>query len=121
MRKEWFSSKELTAIDGLPSTIQGVNRKARVEQWQSRKRSGVQGKAIEYYIESLPDFVKTHLKIKNKSGCYDIDTAEPAKIWLSAFFELAPKEQEVVLTWLLRHGLRNLLSFISLNGKDESC
>jgi len=56
MVKMWYSSKDLSSIEGLPSTMQGINRKARVEGWKSRKRSGVQGKAIEYHIDSLPDF-----------------------------------------------------------------
>ena len=39
---------------GLPSTPQGVNLMARREGWVSRRRSGVQGKALEYHIDSLP-------------------------------------------------------------------
>ena len=39
MAKQWFSSKDLIKIEGLPSTPQGINRKARVEGWKSRKRS----------------------------------------------------------------------------------
>ena len=119
MRKEWFSSKELTSIDGLPSTTQGVNRKARVEKWLSRKRVGVQGKAIEYHIDSFPSFVKTHLKMKENAKNDTVERAEPIKIWLSAYFELTAQEQELVLTWLLRHGLKNLLAFISLSEKNQ--
>lgn len=118
MGKEWFSSKELTAVDGLPSTTQGINRRARVEKWRSRKRSGVQGKAIEYHINSFPEFVRTHLKKKKFPDSGDINMVESAKIWLSAYSQFTPKEQEIVLAWVLRHGLRDLLSFISLTEKD---
>lgn len=118
MRKEWFSSKELTAVDGLPSTTQGINRRARVEKWRSRKRSGVQGKAIEYHIDSFPEFVKTHFKMRKVPDTGDMDMAESAKIWLSIYSQFTPKEQEIVLAWVLRHGLRDLLSFISLTEKN---
>lgn len=119
MRKEWFSSKELTAIDGLPTTTQGVNRKARVEKWQSRKRSGVQGKAIEYHIDSLPEFVRHYMKIKESPENMGVSPTEPARLWLSAYFQLTEKEQHIVLNWLVRNGLRDLLAFIALVDKDK--
>lgn len=51
---EWFSAKELTLLEGMPSSIQAINTKARNDKWLSRKRFGVQGKAKEYHIESFP-------------------------------------------------------------------
>lgn len=119
MRKEWFSSKELTVIDGLPSTTQGINRKARVEKWQSRKRSGVQGKAIEYHIDSLPEFVRQYIKMKETPTEINIFTPAPKLIWMSAYLQLTDKEQQTVVSWLTRNGLRDLLTFITLEDKDK--
>lgn len=52
--KEWFSANELVGIGGLPSSPQGVNKKARTQEWTKRNREGVQGGAIEYHYSSLP-------------------------------------------------------------------
>lgn len=113
MAKIWYSSKELSAIDGLPSTMQGVNRKARVEGWKSRKRSGVQGKAIEYHIDTLPDFVKSHLvHAQEPQVSYVISSIEPIQVWIAAFSNLKPDEQEEVMTWLMRNGIKDLVRFV---------
>lgn len=116
MTKEWFSSKELTVIDGLPSTMQGVNRKARVEKWRSRKRSGVQGKAIEYHVDSLPNFVKSYLHAKESPAAYTIAPIEPVQLWVSAFQQLKHEEQEAVIAWLMRNGVKDLVSFVEQQG-----
>ena len=62
MKKEWFSTRELTGVAGLPGTIQGINQKAHREKWESRKRTGVQGKALEYNINSIPEKVQIVLR-----------------------------------------------------------
>lgn len=112
MKKEWFSSKELAEISGLPSTTQGINRKARTEKWRSRKRMGVQGKAVEYHIDSLPDFVRTHLKIWEEPAGYDIVSVTPTQLWMTAYQQLTDIEKSLLSTWLLRNGVRGLLAFI---------
>ncbi|XKM13118.1 DNA-binding protein [Orbaceae bacterium ac157xtp] len=113
MIKEWYSSKELMEIEGLPSTIQGVNRKARAEQWRSRKRPGVQGKALEYHIDSLPSFAKSLLYAPDSSKkTYTVTDAEPIQTWISAFVALKQEEQQLVISWIIRNGLNDLLNFI---------
>lgn len=52
--KEWFSANELVGIQGLPNTPQGINKKARTQQWKKRNKDGVQGGAIEYHYSSFP-------------------------------------------------------------------
>lgn len=113
MYKEWFSSKELTEIDGLPSTIQGVNRKARAENWVHRKRSGTQGKAVEYHIDSLPTFVRTYLRVQEDAAVYQVDsTIEPARLWMFAFQSLNENEQQKISAWLVKNGVKSLLALI---------
>lgn len=119
MKKEWFSSKELTAIDGLPSTTQGINCKAKMEKWQSRKRSGVQGRAVEYHIDSLPAFVKTSLKMQDNINYEKQNLEDRIKVWVSAYFALTCKEQEKVIAWLLRDGVKGLLAFICSNEQKK--
>lgn len=51
MINQWMSAKEIAALPGMPSTIQGVHKKARRDGWQQRKQAGVKGPGIEYLVE----------------------------------------------------------------------
>ncbi len=57
MKKEWYTAKELVGLAGLPNSPQGVNLMARREGWENRRKRGVQGKAVEYSVKSLPEEV----------------------------------------------------------------
>lgn len=59
--KEWFSANELIEIDGLPNSPQGINKKARTQNWKKRNRDGVQGGAVEYHYSSFPEDVQRAL------------------------------------------------------------
>lgn len=59
--KEWFSANELKDIAGLPNSPQGVNKRARTQNWKRRERDGVQGGALEYHVSSLPPAVQKEL------------------------------------------------------------
>lgn len=52
--KEWYQTKELVGLAGLPGTIRGINHKAKVENWLKRKPEGIKGRAYEYHIDSIP-------------------------------------------------------------------
>ena len=58
--KEWYSALELAGLPGLPGTEQGVNYRAKRENWQARKRAG-RGGGQEYYRVSLPEATWEHL------------------------------------------------------------
>lgn len=117
--KEWFSPKELASIAGMPSTTQGINRKARAEHWASRKRSGVRGKALEYHIHSLPSDVKKFLIAKEERATYVIPSIEPFQLWMTAFKQLTEKEQAAVTSWLMRNGINDFITFINEQKKDN--
>ena len=119
MAKTWYSSKELAVIEGLPSTTQGINRKARMENWVSRKRNGIQGKAVEYHIDSLPHFVREYLNSWETPTSYTITPLEPLQLWTSIFIQLSETEQETVSNWLIRNGVIDLLAFIE-NEKNSN-
>jgi len=51
--KEWFSTKELTLVPGLPSMQSNIIARASRGKWQSRPRKG-KGGGNEYHISSLP-------------------------------------------------------------------
>ncbi|ANF61644.1 Cro/Cl family transcriptional regulator [[Haemophilus] ducreyi] len=59
--KEWFSANELIGCEGLPNSPQGINKKARTQQWKKRNKDGVQGGAVKYHYTSLPKDVQQAL------------------------------------------------------------
>lgn len=59
--KEWFSANELKDLEGLPNSPQGINKRARTQNWIKREKDGVQGGAVEYHYSSLPLDVQRQL------------------------------------------------------------
>lgn len=118
MKKMWFSSSELVNIDGLPSTIQGINQKARKEHWRSQKRLGVQGKAVEYHIDSLPTNVREKLKLLETSADYTPTERDPFHIWFEVYNQLMPKEKELISAWLIRNGISKLINIVKDDFKN---
>jgi hypothetical protein len=113
MKKEWFTAKELTSVAGLPSSPQGINLMARREGWLSRRRKGVQGKALEYHIDSLPNSTRNLLILKEDSAIYDVERQDPLTVWVEYYYHLTDSEREKVLTFLMREGIGGLLARIS--------
>ncbi|RLM27476.1 hypothetical protein BIY29_02215 [Brenneria alni] len=63
MSKQWISAYQCLGLSGVPGTIQGIHKMAKRQGWESRKREGVQGKAIEYSLVDLPSVAQIqHLK-----------------------------------------------------------
>lgn len=114
MKKEWFSTNELTGIAGLPSTIQGINQKARREHWKSRKRTGVQGKALEYHIESIPDKVRLVLRTHEEGAKYSAMVNDPFSIWVTAYNQLTLEERERIVSLIVRHGISGLMERVDM-------
>ncbi|BBO64270.1 DNA-binding protein [Serratia marcescens] len=106
MEKKWFSARELMGKAGLPSTPQGVNLMARREGWVSRRRSGVQGKALEYHIDSL-----SALREADHPD-YDVKRQDPIRVWIEYYYHLTPAEREKLLAFLMREGMSRLLQLI---------
>ncbi|MGX2947382.1 transposase domain-containing protein [Frederiksenia canicola] len=76
---EWFSAIDLVGLNGLPSTPQGINKKARSEKWQKREREGVQGGGFEYHISSLPPEAQQALKLRAALEVVTITESVPQK------------------------------------------
>ncbi|MCD1125371.1 DNA-binding protein [Jinshanibacter sp. LJY008] len=102
MKKEWFSTRELAGVAGLPGTIQGINQKAHREKWESRKRTGVQGKALEYHINSVPEKVQIALQAKENGMQFDAMANDSLAIWISAFHQLTQTEREIIISLIMR-------------------
>ncbi len=114
MEKKWFSARELMGKAGLPSTPQGVNLMARREGWVSRRRSGVQGKALEYHIDSLPFGARSLSALRETDHPdYDVKRQDPIRVWIEYYYHLTPAEREKLLAFLMREGMSRLLQLIA--------
>lgn len=58
---EWFSVTDVLGLPGLPGTPQGVRKMAKSQEWVSRRKQGVQGKALEFSVSSLPPVTQAAL------------------------------------------------------------
>ncbi|TFZ49928.1 putative DNA-binding transcriptional regulator [Serratia proteamaculans] len=113
MKNEWFAARELTGIAGLPSSPQGINLMARREGWISRRRKGVQGKAVEYHINSLPIGARSLLVLQEDPAEYQVERQDPLAVWVEYYYHLSESEREKVLSFLMREGIDSLLALIA--------
>ncbi|MCV9878779.1 DNA-binding protein [Brenneria izbisi] len=112
MDKEWFSTSELVGVGGLPKSPQGLNKRARDDGWEKRRRKGVQGRGVEYSIRSLPYEVRSSLKMnENMPPAYQAEK-QPALLtsWVHIFNQLSESEQSRLINFILREGTRAMLS-----------
>lgn len=58
--KDWYSSRELAGLPGMPGTVQRVNARAERDNWLSQQRQG-KGGGREYHISALPEETRRHL------------------------------------------------------------
>jgi putative transposase len=76
----WITAQELTQVAGMPSTVQGILYKAKIENWERRRAQGIKGGAYEYNFFSLSVYDQARvLKSKNKImiGNQILDKPEP--------------------------------------------
>ncbi|PHZ23181.1 DNA-binding protein [Yersinia massiliensis] len=109
MKKEWFAAKELAGLEGLPSSPQGINLMAKREGWEQRRRRGVQGKAVEYHVESLPSSIVNSLQLREEPAQYTPTRQDPVNIWIEAYYQLTEAERAQVIAFLLREGVGTLM------------
>ncbi|WON77308.1 DNA-binding protein [Serratia sp. UGAL515B_01] len=117
MKNEWFAAKELIGIAGLPSSTQGINLMARREGWVSRRRKGVQGKALEYHVESLPASVKNLLVLREDPAAYETERQDPLAVWIEFYYHLSDSERGLLIAYLMREGVSSLLTWIAEKSK----
>ncbi|MFT6909357.1 MAG: phage repressor protein C with HTH and peptisase S24 domain [Oleiphilaceae bacterium] len=77
--KEWFSSAELMLLNSMPTSVSGISRKAKRDNWKSRKASGG-GRSLEYHVSNFDENIQ--LQLIESSEISDI-TEEDAKRLLS--------------------------------------
>ncbi|MEQ9887579.1 DNA-binding protein [Pectobacterium zantedeschiae] len=113
MDKEWFATSELVGVGGLPKSPQGLNKRARDDGWEKRRRKGVQGRGVEYSIRSLPNEVRNSLLVKENSPTeYYCTDNEPTLLssWVHIFHQLSVDERSRLINFILREGTIAMLS-----------
>ena len=131
MEKSWLAPDELVGIAGLPKSRQGVNRRAREEGWEKRRRKGVQGRAVEYAFDSLPQMVRQRLQLKEMSAPhYVTDSVSPKLLdqlssslppsqllilWIQLFHNLTEQDQTALIDYVLHEGVMAMLSRLEVD------
>lgn len=118
MKKEWFAAKELTGKEGLPTSTQGVHGMARRLGWVKRRRRGVQGRAVEYHIDSLPGSAVASLAMNEHSAEYVYTShQDPLAIWIESYKQLREPERETMISFILREGVAEMLNRLRKPGE----
>ncbi|KAB7895130.1 putative DNA-binding transcriptional regulator [Rouxiella sp. S1S-2] len=120
MKKEWFAAKDLVGINGLPTSTQGIHGMARRQGWEKRRRMGVQGRAVEYHIDSLPNMTKPALIIQEKSAEYLCASYhDPLLIWIESYKQLSEAEREQIVSFIVREGMTAMIKRISFSDEKS--
>ena len=63
----WISAQQLAVLETMPSSPQGVNKKARAGNWEKRQVQGIRGIGYEYAFSSLPQATQAELLLKQSA------------------------------------------------------
>lgn len=122
MKREWYLAKDLIHVPGLPSTPQGINKRAKVEGWVKRPVSvpGVRGRSFEYHIDSLPQVIRNYLGSVKESDVSkatvnhkrndSLDLDENTQEWLRIYELMTEEERSSTLQVVRRKGIDTLLA-----------
>ncbi|NDL61410.1 YfeC-like transcriptional regulator [Acerihabitans arboris] len=124
MKKAWFKTSELIGIAKLPGTRQGITARARRENWTSRPMEGVQGKGLEFALESLPLDVQQELTRRQMQETpfadYRVNPArvqlekDPLGAWMAIYHQFQPQERDEVISLLLREGITGFMARLGI-------
>lgn len=118
IKQEWFAAKELVGIAGFPQSLQAINQRARTEGWLKRRKVGVQGRALEYHIDSLPPRVAAALQIKESPESYDSTPLNSHELWFTLYQQMTVSEREWLSGLILREGLRSVLARLGFEAPE---
>ncbi|MDH5638921.1 MAG: hypothetical protein OEZ04_10540, partial [Nitrospinota bacterium] len=100
--KDWYSTRELAGLPGLPGTVQNVTSIAKREGWEKQKRQG-RGGGFEYSFNSLPERTRLYFRaqeIKKEQA------SRPDKYDRDALWE----GYELAVTWRKEEAHRRTLA-----------
>ncbi|MBC3251525.1 hypothetical protein BFS14_24910 [Serratia fonticola] len=124
MDKEWFTASELKEKGELGSSPQGINKRAREQNWRWQRRFGKQGVTKEYHISSLPLstqnelYPQRYLLAAEESAAYTVSCDSDPWVRLQSYLAgMKPDEYAVLLSFLAENGAAGLLDLISRANK----
>ncbi|WP_409310238.1 DNA-binding protein [Pectobacterium sp. B1J-3] len=120
MKKEWFATSELVGVGGLPKSRQGLNKRAREDGWEKRRRRGVQGRGVEYSIHSLPDSVKKTLLFEDESPPYAVKQPAELAVWMQIYSQLTERERNELIAYILRVGVSATLNQLGISSAEDA-
>jgi len=116
MKQEWFAAKELIGVAGLPGSTQGIHGMARRQEWIKRRRRGVQGRAVEYHIDSLPIKTVSTLLMQEQSAEYVYSShQDPLAIWVESYKQFSEDERKSIVSFIVREGVKEMIKRLALN------
>lgn len=121
MQKEWFTAKELLNIGELRNSEQGINKRARRENWLRRNRKGKQGTAYEYHISSLPPLTRRLLQpvMAEESAAYTVPQSADLPSLQEYVEQMTKQQHETLLHFLMGNGINELLELIKTKDKKD--
>ncbi|NXZ85792.1 putative DNA-binding transcriptional regulator [Serratia fonticola] len=124
MDKEWFTANELKEKGELGSSPQGINKRAREQNWRWQRRFGKQGVTKEYHISSLPLstqnelYPQRYLLAAEESAAYTVSCDGDPWVRLQSYLAgMKPDEYAALLSFLAENGAARLLDLISKANK----
>lgn len=109
MINQWMSPKDITALDGMPTSIQGVHKKAKRDGWPSRKKEGVQGPGVEFLVpldSALSEEATTTGSVGRATGEHNEGLGD---IWMALISRLSEVDRNNLLNHAIMNGITSLL------------
>lgn len=78
--EQWFSAQQLTKFKSLPNTPQGINKRAKLENWEKRQVTGKRGVSYEYALTALPQEVQAEIILKQAQASKPVAVATPKSL-----------------------------------------
>jgi len=114
MTDEWITPKELAQKTGY--TEQSINQRAAKENWEKRRRPGVQGgRAHEFALASVASFLAQSRSAHEDPAPYLTSSSQPRDIWIATFARLSRRERHLITQFILREGISGMMKKLGLD------
>lgn len=109
MINQWMSPKDITALEGMPTSIQGVHKKAKRDGWPSRKKEGVQGPGVEFLVPLDSALIGEVSTVSSGADCTSSRIETMGDIWMALISRLSEEDRNNLLNHAIMNGIVSLL------------
>ena len=120
MKHGYILAKDLVNIPGLPSTVQGIHKRAKAEGWSKEAVPvpGVRGRSFAYRVNDLPSHIQGLLKAGIEEDSEVIPDDFPADVpsqqkLMMLLGELSEQERQGLVRLLSRKGVESILLLLN--------